>query len=98
LKRVMAARAFMEKRAGDGTVNSLLAGDRLREDCDLTPAAADMLAKAFEKLGLSARAYDRVLRVARSIADLAAEKRVEVQHVSEAVQYRNLERKYWYTI
>ncbi|MDL2294208.1 YifB family Mg chelatase-like AAA ATPase [Ruminococcaceae bacterium OttesenSCG-928-D13] len=96
-KRVLEARAFMEARAKDGTPNGMLAGDRLRADCDLTPAAEGMLEKAFEKLGLSARAYDRVLRATRSIADLAGEKRVEVQHVSEAVQYRNLERKYWYT-
>lgn len=60
--------------------------------CQIDEAGSELLQKAMKKLGLSARAYDRILKVARTIADLEREKNISVKHLSEAIQYRNLDR------
>ena len=96
-ERVNRARAVQNERfAGSAvTCNAAMTRDHLLEWCGATEAAQNLLRKSFDKLGLSARAYDRVLKVSRTIADLAGSDVIEPAHVAEAIQYRNLDRKYW---
>ena len=99
-KRVNASRAFTDKRlaaAGDkpGVLNSRMTPEMLRRHCVLDEAASSLMREAFENLGLSARGHDRVLRVARTIADLDGSDRITEDHVAEAIMYRTLDRKYW---
>jgi len=92
--RVEAARATQRRRFPEGTgCNALLGGRELRAYCALERAQGDLLQQAMEKLGLSARAYDRILRVARTIADLAEADRIATTHLLEAIHYRSLDRQ-----
>ena len=88
--RVESARAIQAERHGRGAarVNADLDGRGLARWCALDAAASGVLAAAAERLALSPRAYDRVLKVARTIADLAAVAQVGENHVAEAIQYR----------
>jgi magnesium chelatase family protein len=99
-ERVNAARRFAYERLshnGDRTdvLNSNMPVDLLHKYCVPNKEASDLMRAAFESLGLSARGHDRVLRVARTIADLDGSEEIRADHISEAIMYRSLDRKYW---
>ena len=77
------------------TCNARISAGRLAEYCPLDDKARLVIQRAFDNLGLSARAYDRILKVARTIADLDASEVIKTSHITEAVRYRTLDRKYW---
>lgn len=96
-KRVNAARAIQTKRF-EGTAvtcNAKMTPAMTRSFCRLDDTSKKMLERAFEAMDLSARAYDKILRIARTIADLDAKQDIELAHVTEALQYRALDRKFW---
>ena len=91
-ERIERARTVQQAR---GHVNSGLPPRLLRKLCRLDDAGERTLELAMRKMGLSARAHDRILKVARTIADLDASESVSAKHLAEAVQYRSLDRSYW---
>jgi magnesium chelatase family protein len=97
-KRVVKARQIQQERyknAKNIFKNADMGTKQLRKYCELDSASDELLKIAMEKLGLSARAYDRILKVARTIADLEDSEKITVVHISEAIQYRSLDRDYW---
>lgn len=96
-KRVIAARAIQQERfkGTNITCNAHITPDKLSEMCPLDDAAVKLLEMVFDKLGLSARAYDKILKVARTIADLDGSEVIMRKHAAAAAQYRSLDRKYW---
>jgi magnesium chelatase family protein len=96
--RVLAARERQSKRyASERKVfsNSQMPPKLIRKFCAISEEGEKMLENAIGRLGLSARAHDRILKVARTIADLDASENVETRHLGEAIQYRTLDRSYW---
>ena len=75
--------------------NAHMESRHLREHCELDATSQELLKTAIDKLGLSARAYDRILKVSRTIADLDGQEHIQSSHIAEAVQYRSLDRKLW---
>jgi magnesium chelatase family protein len=90
--RVEAARLRQRERLGGEGCNAAMPAKKLRELCALDDAGRALLAGAVGRLHLSARAHDRILRVARTIADLAGRERVASEHLAEAIGYRSLDR------
>ncbi len=96
-ERICKARELQNLRfQGTGTVcNAGMSPSQLREFCKLSEEASKKMALAFDRMGLSGRAYDRILKVSRTIADLDNSEQIESKHLMEALQYRSLDRKYW---
>lgn len=98
IKRVVAARQIQTDRFAQesGThCNAQMESAQIRQLCQLTTAGQTLLKKAMERLQLSARAYDRILKVARTIADLAQSPDIQTEHIAEAIQFRSLDRESW---
>ena len=88
-KRVNAARDAQHRRFGRGSMcNARMGPDEMRTFCQLDDASSDLMKQAFDAMGLTARSYDRILKVARTIADLDGSEDIQSQHIAEAIQYR----------
>jgi magnesium chelatase family protein len=97
-KRVMEARNLQEDRfkSIEGLhANAQMGGKEVQEICIISDAGRSLLKKAMEKLNLSARAYDRILKVSRTIADLDQSEEIKIEHLAEAIHYRSLDRENW---
>jgi len=97
-KRVEHARSIQIARfkgAAQIHCNAQMGSNQVREICQLTDAGEELLRNAMERIGLSARAYDRILKVSRTIADLADSPTIEITHLAEAIHYRSLDRAGW---
>ncbi len=97
-ERVIAARQRQQKRFAHKpkiTCNARIGPKELKEFCALDDATKELLKMAMSELNFSARAYDRILKVARTIANLAGAENILSEHISEAIQYRSLDRQLW---
>ncbi len=97
-ERVVKARQIQIERFKDLPEihsNAMMPAEMVKSVCEIGDAGRILLKKAMEKLGLSARAYDRILKVSRTIADLADSEEIRIEHLAEAIQYRSLDRENW---
>jgi magnesium chelatase family protein len=96
-QRVLKARQIqLERLAGEGVfANAAMPPKLIRRHCELEPDAEKLLERAMTRQGLSARAHDRILKVARTVADLDSSEQIRLTHLSEAIGYRSLDRNYW---
>ncbi len=96
--RVIKAREIQKERFSNQEqvfCNAMMGSSKVKEVCQINDAGKVLLKTAMEKLGLSARAYDRILKVSRTIADLSASENIKIEHLAEAIQYRSLDREGW---
>ncbi len=96
--RVVKAREIQSTRFNDQKnvyCNAMMPSNMVKEICVINDAGRALLKTAMERLGLSARAYDRILKVSRTIADLAGTSEINIEHLAEAIQYRSLDREGW---
>ena len=96
-EQVLVAREIQHKRFSDApnSLNGKMIAKQIRKHCKLEPSAESLLKTAMEEMGLSARAHDKILRVSRTIADLDRSDNITDVHLSEAINYRSLDRNYW---
>jgi len=97
-KRVIAAREIQQARFSeqeDVYCNAMMPNHQVRELCKINAAGDKLLKTAMERLGLSARAYDRILKVSRTIADLAGNEEIKIEHLAEAIHFRSLDKEVW---
>ncbi len=97
-KRVIAARKIQEQRYADFPTihaNAQMNSQLIQKYCDLDDTCRNMLKNAMNKMGLSARAHDRILKVSRTIADLDGSENIQPGHLAEAINYRSLDRDSW---
>ncbi|WP_299568399.1 ATP-binding protein [uncultured Pedobacter sp.] len=97
-ERVINAREIQNKRfeaVEEVYANAQMSANMVRQICQIDEVGRGLIKQAMEKLGLSARAYDRILKVARTIADLAGSENIEIEHLAEAIHYRSLDRESW---
>jgi magnesium chelatase family protein len=95
--RVVKAREIQSIRFQEQSIfcNAMMPSNQVKEVCKISEAGTLLLKTAMERLGLSARAYDRILKVSRTIADLSQTESIQVEHLAEAIQYRSLDRDGW---
>jgi magnesium chelatase family protein len=97
-ERVIRAREIQAERYKENQgvyANAQISSKQLQEICVINQAGSNLLKTAMERLNLSARAYDRILKVSRTIADLAGSPDIKTEHLAEAIQYRSLDRESW---
>jgi magnesium chelatase family protein len=98
VKRVIQARKIQEERFKDYEdihSNAMMPSSMVKDICRIDTAGANLLKMAMKKLQLSARAYDRILKVSRTVADLSASEEIKMEHLAEAIQFRSLDREGW---
>ncbi len=94
-RRVQQARQIQTARFGAPVCNAAMTPAQIKKFCPLDKDASSLLRSAFDRLQLSARAHNKIIKVARTLADLAESEHIRMEHVAEAIQYRSMERKYW---
>jgi len=98
VKRVITARKIQEERFKDYEnihCNAMMPSSMVKDVCVIDQVGSNLLKTAMQKLQLSARAYDRILKVSRTVADLGGSEDIKMEHLAEAIQFRSLDREGW---